>query len=110
PARQGDAIAGKVSSDRRPRGALATVALPRFEQEPGRETLEIAHADGHRLDLRTETEGHLGMAWLAEIEDVDAGIVGHAAAVLRQVSLAVVVHVVANGDAIGPGLGRGHAY
>src|SRR5690606_30153166 len=54
-------------------------------------------------------EGHLVHARLAQIEDVDAGVVGHSAAVLREVGLAIVVDVVASGDGIVARLRHRHA-
>src|SRR5690606_24115566 len=49
------------------------------------------------------------VARLAEVEDVDAGIVRHAAAIARDVGLAIAVDVVAHRDAVHARFGQRHA-
>src|SRR3546814_8388495 len=68
-------------------------------------SLHIFHGDGDRLGRVPNRKGRLLVARLAEVEDVDAGIVRHPAAIARDVGLAIAVDVVAHRDAIDTGLG-----
>src|SRR5690606_32145901 len=69
-------------------------------------SLHIFHRDGDRSRRIPDRKGRLLVARLAEVEDVDAGIVRHAAAIAREVGLAVAVDVVAHRDAIDARFGQ----
>src|SRR3546814_20416262 len=69
-------------------------------------SLHILHGDGDRRGRVPKRKGRLLVALLAEVEDVDAGIVRHPAAIALDVGLAIAVDVVANRDAIDTGLGQ----
>src|SRR3546814_10220138 len=67
-------------------------------------SLHIFHRDGDRLGRIPDRKGGLLVARLAEVEDIDARVVRHPAAIARDVGLAVAVDVVPHRDAIDAGL------
>src|SRR3546814_2900542 len=67
-------------------------------------SLHIFYRDGDRLGRIPDRKGGLLVARLAEVEDIDARVVRHPAAIARDVGLAVAVDVVPHRDAIDAGL------
>src|SRR3546814_18335099 len=67
-------------------------------------SLHIFHRDGDRLGRIPDRKGGLLVARLAEVEDIDARVVRHPAAIARDVGLAVAVDFVPHPDAIDAGL------
>src|SRR3546814_20523473 len=57
-------------------------------------SLHIFHRDGDRLGRIPDRKGGVLVARLAEVEDIDARVVRHPAAIARDVGLAVADYVV----------------